>query len=77
MDLSAADGSIDPHRPHIDRVELGCAACGGTMRRTPEVADAWFDSGAMPYEACQHREQTQNVLPKTKDPIIHCIIIDF
>ena len=24
-------------------------ACGGTMRRAPEVIDAWFDSGAMPY----------------------------
>src|SRR5205807_2720753 len=23
--------------------------CGGTMRRVPEVIDAWFDSGAMPY----------------------------
>ncbi|MEZ4502505.1 MAG: isoleucine--tRNA ligase [Dehalococcoidia bacterium] len=39
----------DPHRPFIDDVQLGCATCGGTMRRTPEVADAWFDSGAMPY----------------------------
>ncbi len=23
--------------------------CGGAMRRTPEVIDTWFDSGAMPY----------------------------
>ncbi|MFA7250304.1 MAG: isoleucine--tRNA ligase [Dehalococcoidia bacterium] len=47
--IRAADGGIDPHRPHIDRVEIGCPSCNGTMRRTPEVADAWFDSGAMPY----------------------------
>ncbi len=47
--VRAADGSIDPHRPYIDRVEIGCPNCNGTMRRTPEVADAWFDSGAMPY----------------------------
>ncbi|MEZ4553706.1 MAG: isoleucine--tRNA ligase [Dehalococcoidia bacterium] len=39
----------DPHRPYIDAVSLGCMDCGGTMRRIPEVADAWFDSGAMPY----------------------------
>ena len=39
----------DPHRPHIDAVALPCPDCGGAMRRTPEVADAWFDSGAMPY----------------------------
>ena len=39
----------DPHRPYIDEVTLSCPDCGATMRRTPEVADAWFDSGAMPY----------------------------
>ena len=43
------DGELDPHRPYVDAVELGCEHCGGTKRRTPEVADAWFDSGAMPY----------------------------
>ncbi len=47
--IRMADGTIDPHRPNIDRVEVGCPTCNGTMRRTPEVADAWFDSGAMPY----------------------------
>ncbi len=47
--IRTAEGGIDPHRPFIDRVEIGCPRCNGTMRRTPEVADAWFDSGAMPY----------------------------
>ena len=42
---------FDPHRPGIDGYEWPCGvdACGGTMRRVPEVADAWFDSGSMPY----------------------------
>ena len=42
---------LDLHRPFVDRVELRCAepGCGGTMRRVPEVADAWYDSGAMPF----------------------------
>ena len=39
---------FDPHKPFIDEIAWACA-CGGTMRRTPEVIDAWFDSGAMPY----------------------------
>ena len=51
--LHTAEGGIDPHRPYVDRVEFACsnheANCRGTMRRTREVADAWFDSGAMPY----------------------------
>ncbi|HSJ08368.1 MAG TPA: isoleucine--tRNA ligase [Longimicrobiales bacterium] len=38
----------DPHKPYIDEVTFPCE-CGGTMRRTPEVVDVWFDSGAMPY----------------------------
>ena len=40
---------FDPHRPYIDEHTWGCAECDGTMRRVPEVLDAWFDSGAMPY----------------------------
>ena len=39
---------LDLHRPFVDRIELRCE-CGGAMRRVPEVADAWYDSGAMPF----------------------------
>lgn len=52
-ELSAASGDLpedfDPHRPFIDELTWGCTECDGTMYRTPEVVDAWFDSGAMPY----------------------------
>ncbi|GAC1684293.1 MAG: isoleucine--tRNA ligase [Gemmatimonadaceae bacterium] len=40
---------FDPHKPYIDAVTWACAACSGTMRRVPEVIDAWFDSGSMPF----------------------------
>lgn len=40
---------FDPHRPFIDELTWPCAECSGTMRRTPEVIDVWFDSGSMPY----------------------------
>jgi len=43
------DGVLDLHRPFIDRVELSCPSCDGVMTRVPELADVWFDSGAMPY----------------------------
>ncbi len=39
----------DPHRPFIDEVIFKCEKCGGEMKRTPEVMDCWFDSGAMPF----------------------------
>ena len=43
--------SLDLHRPYVDNVILDCTAegCTGTMQRIPEVMDAWFDSGAMPF----------------------------
>jgi len=46
-DLSA----LDPHRPHVDDVAIDCPKCGGggTSRRVPEVIDAWYDSGSMPF----------------------------
>ncbi|HKW41747.1 MAG TPA: isoleucine--tRNA ligase [Gemmatimonadales bacterium] len=40
---------FDPHKPAIDGYTWRCRECGGTMRRVPEVIDAWFDSGSMPY----------------------------
>jgi isoleucyl-tRNA synthetase len=42
---------FDPHRPFIDEYSWSCgeSGCGGTMRRTPEVIDVWYDSGAMPF----------------------------
>ena len=40
---------LELHRPYVDEVVLRCPECGGEMRRVPEVIDAWFDSGAMPF----------------------------
>jgi len=42
---------FDPHRPFIDEYTWACGheGCGGEMRRTPEVIDVWYDSGAMPF----------------------------
>jgi isoleucyl-tRNA synthetase len=45
--LELGDG-FDSHKPFIDSYTWACK-CGGTMRRTPEVIDAWFDSGSMPF----------------------------
>ena len=39
--------NLDLHRPYVDEITWE-APDGGIMRRVPEVADCWFDSGAMP-----------------------------
>ncbi len=40
---------LDPHRPYVDEVEVGCPRCGQRARRVPEVIDVWYDSGSMPF----------------------------
>jgi isoleucyl-tRNA synthetase len=50
---SAADVGLtvddDLHRPYIDAITVPCSACNGVMHRVPDVIDAWYDSGAMPF----------------------------
>jgi isoleucyl-tRNA synthetase len=49
-ELSGSDQSgLDPHRPYVDAVTLDCPQCGARAERVPEVIDAWFDSGSMPF----------------------------
>ncbi len=53
--------SVDPHRPAIDEVIVDCPQCGTPATRVPEVIDAWYDSGSMPFAqwGAPHRnEQT-------------------
>ncbi len=40
---------LDPHRPYIDEVTFEVEGEAGTYRRVPDVIDAWFDSGSMPF----------------------------
>jgi isoleucyl-tRNA synthetase len=58
--------ALDPHRPGIDDVTFACAkdGCAGTMRRTPEVIDCWFDSGAMPFAQAGWPASTGGALPR-------------
>lgn len=49
-ELTGTDQSeLDPHRPYVDDVVFACPTCGKESRRVPEVIDAWFDSGSMPF----------------------------
>ena len=55
--------NLDLHRPYVDNVLLNCPAggCGGRMRRIPEVMDAWFDSGAMPFAQWHYPFENQGI----------------
>ena len=60
------DHDVELHRPYIDDVKWECE-CGGTMERTPEVLDCWFDSGSMPFAQWhypfENKETFERVFP--------------
>ncbi|WP_135547860.1 isoleucine--tRNA ligase [Paenibacillus cymbidii] len=51
--VSPLADDLELHKPYVDDVKLRCS-CGGTMDRTPEVIDVWFDSGSMPFAQYHH-----------------------
>jgi isoleucyl-tRNA synthetase len=49
-ELTGQDQSgLDPHRPYADAPTFTLPGVMGTFRRVPQVIDAWFDSGSMPF----------------------------
>jgi isoleucyl-tRNA synthetase len=47
--VSGLDQLEELHRPWIDEVVISCEACGGEVRRIPEVGDVWLDAGIVPF----------------------------
>jgi isoleucyl-tRNA synthetase len=63
------EGKLDLHRPYIDEFVFECEKCGKQMRRIPEVADCWFDSGAMPFAQYHYPFEHKKDLPFPADYI--------
>ena len=74
--MATVDALQDLHRPYIDRVVLACAQCGGEMRRVPEVMDAWFDSGAMPYAQWHFPFENQDIFHQSFPADFICEAVD-
>jgi len=58
------DGELDWHRPFIDEIVLACPKCAKKMTRVREVADVWFDSGAMPFAQWHYPFENKNLIDK-------------
>lgn len=67
--------SLDLHRPYVDEVTWP-APDGGTMRRIKEVADVWFDSGAMPVAQWHAPFENQAVWARQAQADYICEAID-
>lgn len=57
-------GEIELHKPYVDGATYKCS-CGGTMKRTPEVIDCWYDSGSMPFAQYHYPFENNDVFEKT------------
>jgi isoleucyl-tRNA synthetase len=74
----AQDGEpLDMHRPAVDGVTWPCEKCGkGTMRRVPEVADTWFDSGSMPVAQWHYPFENQDLFSEQFPADYICEAVD-
>jgi isoleucyl-tRNA synthetase len=65
-ELTGSDQSgLDPHRPYIDAVTFPCPTCSATATRVPEVIDAWYDSGSMPFAQWGYPYRNKEVFERT------------
>ena len=67
---------LDPHRPFVDEVTFDCPDCGLTATRVPEVIDAWYDSGAMPFAQFGYPHQGQDEFANRYPADFICEAID-
>jgi isoleucyl-tRNA synthetase len=55
---------LDLHKPFVDDVTFVCKDCSGTMKRTPELIDVWFDSGSMPFAQWHYPFENKEIFEK-------------
>ena len=55
---------LDLHKPFVDKITFNCD-CGGTMYRTPELIDVWFDSGSMPFAQWHYPFENKEIFEKS------------
>ena len=55
---------VDLHKPYVDSVTFDCS-CGGSMQRTPELINVWFDSGSMPFAQWHFPFENKEIFEKS------------
>jgi isoleucyl-tRNA synthetase len=67
---------LDLHRPYVDEITWEGPDGHGTMRRIPDVADCWFDSGAMQVAQWHYPFENQDVFAKSHPADYICEAVD-
>jgi isoleucyl-tRNA synthetase len=68
-------GELDLHRPYVDDVSWEDPQ-HGLMRRIPDVADCWFDSGAMPVAQWHYPFENQQLFETAHPADYICEAVD-
>jgi isoleucyl-tRNA synthetase len=69
-------GELDLHRPFVDEVTYPAPNGTATMRRIPDVADVWFDSGAMQIAQWHYPFENQAVFEMAHPADYICEAVD-
>ncbi len=67
---------LDLHKPYVDNIRIICDICGAEMKRTPEVIDVWFDSGAMPFAQYHYPFENSDIFEQNYPADFICEAID-
>jgi isoleucyl-tRNA synthetase len=73
---SLSDVPGDLHRPYVDGVRVACGECGAEAERVPEVLDAWFDSGSMPFAQWHYPFEGQETFERSFPADFICEAVD-
>jgi isoleucyl-tRNA synthetase len=76
MAVGPVPDDLELHRPYVDDVVLRCPECAQDMRRAPEVIDAWFDSGSMPFGQWHYPFENQETFAQRFPADFICEAID-
>ena len=64
-ELGEEKKEVDLHKPFVDDIVFDCK-CGEKMKRTPEVMDCWFDSGAMPFAQIHYPFENKDLIDENR-----------
>ncbi|MBI2543107.1 MAG: isoleucine--tRNA ligase [Candidatus Aenigmarchaeota archaeon] len=56
--------NIDLHKHAVDKIEIGCRNCKGSMKRVPDTMNVWFDSGIAPWASLGYPYKNKEIFDK-------------
>ncbi len=62
--LKKLQKDTDLHKHVVDKIEIKCKSCNGSMKRVPDTMNVWFDSGIAPWASLGYPYQNKELFEK-------------